>query len=256
MILLIIFARLLFPFELPVTTNIYFPKHLSNLIASILGDNYTFCGFSFSIWNVIVLIWIIGAFYNFYRYIYANRKLFQFISLFGTDVTPAEPYAVILNQICKREQCSKKIHIIRNSFSTEPAVYWFRDYYILLPDHLNLDMDELEWILSHEVHHIIHRDLLIKILVQIICMLYWWNPFCMLVLFSILFIFEPHAISPEAAEEGIQLYDDNCYVIQKEDGTYDFYLNDEYMENINSLEYYPEGMIIYYNNGDIGRYRD
>lgn len=48
---------------------------------------------------------------------------------------------------------------------------------------------------------------------------------CMLVLFSFFFIFEAHYSSPENAKDGIELTPDNCYVIQKEDGTYDFYLN-------------------------------
>ena len=40
-ILLIIFFRLLFPLELPVTTNIDFPGNLSRFITMILRDRYT-----------------------------------------------------------------------------------------------------------------------------------------------------------------------------------------------------------------------
>lgn len=346
MILLIVFLRLLFPFELPVTTNIYFPERLSYVIAMILGDNYSFHGFSFSIWNVMVLIWITGFFCQLYRYADAAKKLLRFIRLFGTEATKEEPYASILKQICSRERCRNKIHIIKNSFSPEPAVYYLGDYYILIPDNLEINANEMRCLLSHEVSHILHHDLLIKNLVQIACMLYWWNPFCilfkkqldlllelqadqktgngtkkekdeylsclvrvanqmvkrktqnnliglsfttesgillkkrvqilmendstkkrnksrlvllpvyMLVVFSLLFIFEPYGISPEDAKGSIELTAENCYAIESDNGTYNIYYNNNYFENVNSLEYYPDGMIIYYNNGNTRKHRN
>lgn len=345
-ILLMIFVRLLFPFELPVTTNIYLPYHLSNFVAMILGDHYLPYGFSFSIWNIMVAVWIAGCICKFCYYIHANRRFFRLIRLCGTDVTKDEPYASILKKICNREQCKKKIHILKNPVSQELAVYHFRAYYIVMPDNLNLNLNELEYVLSHEVFHIIHHDLFIKNLVQLGCILYWWNPFCLqfqkqvdlllelqtdqkagrktkeeqkqyfsclvkvarqlgkrqrqsnlagipfttesgillnkrrlilmesdsrkkhtisqlvllpvciLILCSLLFIFEPHAISPEDAEGTFELTKENCYAVETSDGTFDIYFNNECWENTSSLKYYPNGMIVYYKNGDKRRHRN
>lgn len=345
-ILLIIFVRLLFPFELPVTTNIYLPYHLSNLVAMILGDNYSLYGFSFSIWNIMIAIWIAGCIYKFYCYIQANKRLFHLIRLYGADVTEDEPYASILKKICNREHCKKEIHIIKNPISQEPAVYRFQTYYIVLPDNLDLNLNEIEYILSHEIFHIIHHDLFIKNLVQIGCILYWWNPFCILfqkqidlllelqadqkagsktkkdtinylsclvkvagqigdrqrqsnlagisfttesgillnkrltilmesdsrkkhtisqlvllpvcilILCSLLFIFEPYAISPEDAEGTFELTKENCYAVETSDGTFNIYFNNDYWENTSSLNYYPNGMIVYYKNGDERRHKN
>ena len=81
-------------------------------------------------------------------------------------------------------------------------------------------------------------------------------PVCFVILFSFFFIFEAHYISPEDSEGSFEVTADNCYAIQQEDGTYNTYCDGSYLENITSLEYYPEGMFIYYSNGDIRKYRE
>lgn len=100
-ILLIVLIRLLFPFELPITTNIYFPPALSSLVSSIWGEHYSLYGFAFSIWHVMVVIWALGFLYHLYRYVRSNKRFFQFIHLFGTDVTKEEPYSSILYPFSK-----------------------------------------------------------------------------------------------------------------------------------------------------------
>lgn len=337
LILMIILFRSLFPFELPITTNIYFPYHLSYLISRILRDSYTISGFSYSIWDVMVLVWILGFLYKFYRYIHANMHFLRLIQLHGSDVTDCEPYSSILGQICDQLPCKKEIRLIKSSFSQEPAVYYYRKYYIMLPDTLKLNIHELNSILSHEIFHIMHHDLLIKNFVHIVSILHWWNPFCILlqkqidlllelqvdqktgggtsaekidylaclvkvagqlnsqqksnpaglsfttesgillnkrlkmlmesnpeknhnklqlillpvcifVLCSFLFIFEPDIIAPEDAKGTFELTADNSYAVQLNDGTFNIYYNDEYLENTDSLEYYPDDMTIYYNH--------
>lgn len=285
----------------------------------------------------MVIIWGAGFLFLFCRYIYANLNYFRFIRLHSSIITDIDPYASVLRQIYGTTHCRKKIHLMKSSFSKEPCVFYFRDYYIILPDHLQLNTEELYSILSHEIFHIIHHDLLIKNLVHLTCMLYWWNPFggvfqkqidlllelqadqkaggktaedkirylscllkvarqtseqkhnklaglffttesgsllekrlqvlindnpkksahkfqpillpvCILILCSFFIIFEPNYISPEYEEGTFELTADNSYAVQQEDGSFDIYYLDEYLENTDTLEYYPENMIIYYNN--------
>ena len=344
-ILLIIFFRLLFPLELPVTTNIYFPGNLSRFITMILRDRYTVYGFSYSIWDVMVLVWIIGCLYRFYRYIHTNARFLRFIRLYGSAITDKEHYVSVLRQICNQKQCKKEIRLIKSSFSQEPAVYYYRTYYIILPDTLKLNTYELNSILSHEIFHIMHHDLLIKNLVHIVSILYWWNPFCILfrkqldlllelqvdqktggrtskdkigylsclvkvagqlnkqqqsnlaglffttesgillnkrlrilmesdpgkkhnkyqlillpvcilVLCSFLFIFEPSYMPADQSEGTFELTAENSYAVQLNDGTYNIYYNNDYLENTSSLEYYPDDMVIYYNDNTERRLRN
>lgn len=48
--------------------------------------------------------------------------------------------------------------------------------FIVLPDYSYRD-DELYYILLHEYTHFINRDILVKFLVSIFCIIFWWNPF-------------------------------------------------------------------------------
>lgn len=334
--LLSILLRLLFPFELPITANIYFPYHFSGFISIILRDSFGWGKFSFSIWDLMVIIWGIGCLFILCRYIYANLHFFRMMHLRSLDITDHEPYASLLRQICSENSCKKEIRVMKSTFVKEPFVCRHRIYYILLPDILQLDSHELTSILSHEIFHIMHHDLMIKELVHTVSILYWWNPFCalfqkqvdlllelqadqktggktdaekigylscliqvagrlnqhppkkssglafttesgillkkrltmlmenksedsgirsrlillpvcVLLLCSFLFILEPYGISPEDAEGTFELTPENSYIIQLDDGTYDIYYNDNYLENTDSLEYYPNTLKIYTN---------
>lgn len=45
---------------------------------------------------------------------------------------------------------------------------------------MELDEDETELVFKHELAHIFHHDLTLKFLIQVLCLFYWWNPFCSL----------------------------------------------------------------------------
>ena len=54
---------------------------------------------------------------------------------------------------------------------------------------------------------------------------------------------------PANQSEGtFELTAENSYAVQLNDGTYNIYYNNDYLENTSSLEYYPDGMVVYYND--------
>ena len=57
-----------------------------------------------------------------------------------------------------------------------PMVYGILQPYILMPANLELEPWELYYVLSHEASHYFHHDLLIKSSINIITIIYWWNP--------------------------------------------------------------------------------
>ncbi|MDO4490141.1 MAG: M56 family metallopeptidase [Lachnospiraceae bacterium] len=334
-ILLIILIRLLFPFELPITTNIYFPSGISYIISSLLKKYTLFSEISVSIWDFILVLWFLVFFYKLYNYIKSNKRFYQNLLINTSDITTTKPYAELLGDVCKQLGCGKTVHIMQSSFIHEPAVYHYWNYYILMPEGLQLSTNEIKNVLSHEIAHIVNHDLLKKTIVQIICLFYWWNPFCkrlskqidlllelqtdkkiggttirekknylsclikvasqlhpstennvyalsfssesgiilskrlklmmdekqskqpllstMIVLpvclitfLSFTFIFEPSYVPPEFTQEYIILTKENSYAIQQQDGTYHIYYNDTYLDQSDTLAYYPSDMIVYY----------
>ena len=52
--------------------------------------------------------------------------------------------------------------------------------YILLPEKLSLDAEELYYVLCHEASHFFQHDLWLKLFSQILQAVFWWNPFSFL----------------------------------------------------------------------------
>lgn len=181
---LIIF-RLCFPFELPVTTNIYWPEFISKPLLFLRHPwfEYTFfnnISLKFSIWTILQLIWLCGILFFLCQYCYAKYSLYRFLFRYGTDVTLTEPYCVLLSDFSCKEKLRKKLHIYTITGLSSPMICKFVHYYILLPEDMTISKTDLSFILSHEISHALHHDLTIKFLVQILCIIYWWNPACIL----------------------------------------------------------------------------
>ena len=70
-------------------------------------------------------------------------------------------------------------------------------------------------------------------------------PVCVIYLMSFVFIFESYYITPNNAEENIELNLQNIYAVINDKSTYDIYFNGIYAETVNSLESYPENCKIY-----------
>lgn len=68
---------------------------------------------------------------------------------------------------------------------------------------------------------------------------------------SYIFIFEASYISPEEAAGKFIPDKTNTYIIEREDGLYDLYLDGKYAGTDSSIEYYPNDIPIYKEGGEI-----
>lgn len=169
------FLRFLFPFELPFSINIPFPKALSTIVQVIRYRSYSFCGYRFSMWTIMEFIWVIGILFNLYRN-YKVRKLTVFLISFGKDLTDLEPYASILAQVCQNKKKSNVFRIIELNGLQVPMLYGIFSPCILLPKGMPLSQEDLYYSFCHEISHHYHHDLVIKNIVSFLMIFYWWNP--------------------------------------------------------------------------------
>lgn len=72
----------------------------------------------------------------------------------------------------------QKIQLLALPLLKSPVIYGIRKPCILIPATLELSETEWRYVLLHEMNHYLHKDLYIKFLLHIICIIYWWNPFC------------------------------------------------------------------------------
>lgn len=168
--------RLFCPFELPITTNVYFSDLLSIIVSRLCAYRFHIADIRFSIWNLMESVWIIGIFRNLWKYLQEYRKLKKLIES-GINLTNDFKLQQILTQICENQKRSNRFRIIGLSGISTPMICYIKNPYILLPLHFSYTDKELYYILRHETTHFFKHDLLIKFFLQLLCILYWWNPF-------------------------------------------------------------------------------
>lgn len=325
--------RLLFPFEFPFSTNIYFPKLLSRLVSYLRHPGFIFFGWDLSIWNFFEFVWIIGILAGILHYLWKWNSFRCVILANGIDVSGKKEYTILLDRICKEKKRINKFLVYEIPCLTGPMICSIGKPCILMPSSMHVTPDDLYYILCHETAHYFHRDLLTKLLIHMVCILYWWNPACWflkkqadivfelrvdqeitsnkssqkvaylqclirvakehaysgtyqsaisfcsrdnssiilryqylldgqeskrshllnfvllilmigLYLSSYFIIFEAYYMPPEISQVVDVPTIENTYLIDNGDGTYDVFLDGEFIETTESLEYYPNNLII------------
>jgi beta-lactamase regulating signal transducer with metallopeptidase domain len=67
------------------------------------------------------------------------------------------------------------IRIISSSLVSAPMVYGFFRGVIIIPKQ-DFSDEELSFILQHEVYHFTHHHVWVKLVTELIYIIYWWNP--------------------------------------------------------------------------------
>lgn len=332
---ILVVTRMFFPFELPITTNIYFPKPVSKVISYFLHPRFTIGEHIYAFWDFFVVIWFFVFLVLFFRFLSVAHKFHHFMQTYGKSFAPTDIRQLTLNRILKEEPVKSRISLLSLPELQTPLVYRRGlQYWIVLPESLDVSEREFFFILKHELAHIHHHDLTLKTVISVLCMFYWWNPlnyflkrntnlllelridralvyspdaasaylecllkvakqsepalsspnaltFCTdnrslltkrfemlmqqrqrgvrgniktaipvlasaaLYIGSFFFILEPWYISPEVEEYAFELTEENAYAVENPDGSYDLFLFGEYLETVDSLEYYSKDLPVY-----------
>ena len=173
-----VFVRLIFPFELFCSTNIYLPEFLSRIIIYFQEEIiFSFYGHNITLWKIFLTLWLVGIAIASYRLYIAYHSLYKFVRVLGQNVTDKEPYHSLAQKICDEHKKNNVFQIFKMANISSPMIYGFRKPHILLPKNLNIAKQDLYYILSHEMAHFFHHDLWLKLFSQFLCILFWWNPF-------------------------------------------------------------------------------
>lgn len=176
--LVITFLRIMLPLEMPFSTNLNLSQPVSHVIIETLVEPvWTGTNFHFSVWNLFLIVWGIGSCIGFVRLVYAYYSFWKRILVFGNDITNDPLYHSCMELLCEEYHKRNRFHIVRMPVISTPMIYGLGKPYILLPMNLDLSENQLYYVFSHEAAHYFHHDLWIKFASQLICVLYWWNPF-------------------------------------------------------------------------------
>ncbi len=123
----------------------------------------------------MAMIWFIGVLFNLYR---SRRRLMDFrdkmllegtlCSIHQLDVDAAQLPARIIDYLSQST-------IIKHPEAQSPLVFGYRKRFLIIPDQ-TLTQKQLHMILSHEMTHLMHKDLWIKLLAELTRLVFFYNP--------------------------------------------------------------------------------
>lgn len=69
----------------------------------------------------------------------------------------------------------ERVKLVSSSHAGSPHIFGFKEKYLVLPD-IVFNGTQLHYILLHELMHVQKKDIVWKMLIDILCVGFWWNP--------------------------------------------------------------------------------
>ena len=143
-------------------------------INRLLNQSVTFGKLRFPISHIIIGIWIIGIIVSAVHLLYHYCRLHMIIRRF-----PAAQDPVVLSQF---DRILEERHFARSRFRiresralSSPFVTGLLHPVIVVPT-LTLSQQEWYYVLSHETAHYLHGDTIYLGLIELLRVVFWWNP--------------------------------------------------------------------------------
>ena len=150
--------RLLLPFEYPFTYSVYIPDIYFTVCDFIREDFWR----SISIFDVFMAVTLIGAI------LLGCYKIILYCRFCRSMKNSEYVKSIIL------DNNGKKIPILKNKMVDEPFIFGIRNTKIILPEKIPYD---ISYVIQHELQHYKNHDLWLKVFLEGVVTLYWWNPF-------------------------------------------------------------------------------
>lgn len=170
--LAIIVVRMLLPVEFGFTITLS-SRHILTELKDMLLSGVSFGTYDITAGEVLRFIWIAGAVGAVLIRIVQHRCFVRMLErctgYFRHDIR------TIIGRINKDYGKDKHFQVLLVPQMRTPAIYGLAQPKILMP-HNDYTEKELNFILGHEMMHYYHRDMLVKMLCEILCIVYWWNP--------------------------------------------------------------------------------
>lgn len=160
--------RMLIPVEFPWT------KVIANAeLYNKLYDAFYYklnIGTGLYVYQILLVLWLTGTVGLLLRML---NQYMRIIRYFGSLETTKDE--MILNEL-RGISGNKSPDIVQTAAVKIPCCIGVYRKRIILPDKI-YSREELHYIILHEYLHLQNNDFLTKLLVNVMCVIYWWNPF-------------------------------------------------------------------------------
>lgn len=167
-IIILVLIKLLVPYEFTFTHTLA-SKNILPMFMKIYNfsiyKNITVGNSFLYIWLSITLLLLIHILLNY-------RKLKRILSL--VPETKDTELTEMLNDLCIQNNIRNVPQLIQLDLITSPFIIGYQKPIIVLPNQTR--KKDARFILMHELEHLIHHHLLIKVIIETVAIFYWWNP--------------------------------------------------------------------------------
>mgnify|MGYP002868664878 CR=1 FL=1 len=167
--------RFALPFDFPFTMTIPLPSKLSSVIISFHSYLFYIGKYPISIWSAFEFVWLCGAVLGIIYLIFTYFIKRYDIVLCGKELTDTSPYKELVDRICKEQHKKNNFRVIEYPYTSSPALFGIIHPKILIPENVSWTEEDCYYILGHEMSHHFHHDLLLKCVIKLITLIYWWN---------------------------------------------------------------------------------
>ena len=172
----ITFLRVVLPIQFPFTANIVLPDSISQAVALFRRPLYTVGPYVISRWGIFEIVWAIGSLAGLSIFLTRHLIFNHQVVWNSRNLSSDERYCRLLEEICGDRP--NPFWVFELNGLEVPVLYGIRHPRILIPAGLEIPDKELRYLLSHEATHHYHHDILIKLGLNLLTIVYWWNPAC------------------------------------------------------------------------------
>lgn len=168
------FVRMAFPFEFKFTYTVS-DKNVYAAIMDVLTPNKDVLFVPEFTWlNLLVAVWIVGSVIYI---LWVMIKYYKAVKALKANVIDGTPeMQAKLDLISQKCGIRRKVKLKITDCVISPVTYGFLNHVILIPNR-EFDDRDFGYIAMHECCHIKNKDIWIKLLTEIYCGIFWWNPF-------------------------------------------------------------------------------
>lgn len=176
--------RSFFIMQFPMTMNVKSEKVLPKVM-NFLQTKSGFYGWE--IYHLILLIWLGGFLFKLIRYIFGEFRFRKVIKNIPS-IKNKEILHCLQKIEMKYNDCGR-FRVIQLSAFKAPTIIGLINPIIILPT-ISLSKSEISFVLDHEARHFYNYDLWLKMVVDFLFMIYWWNPLAYLLKKNTIMAFE------------------------------------------------------------------
>ena len=165
-------ARMFIPVEFSWTRIIRIPSIFNNIFLFFTREVFHIRTYHICVYHILYIVWITGMIFMFimlfYQY-YKNNNKIQYFTINRESHARDTAIRIV------KEKYNKNVEIVVSPNINEPVSIGVIHRKILIPDY-EYSEKELYYILAHEFAHLKNHDLIVQLLANILCSVYWWNP--------------------------------------------------------------------------------